>query len=64
MPHSLHDITTHIRASGRTTTHGAILLAEVDRLRAWIWAMSAEHPTMSRAALAGEPSPTQETANV
>lgn len=34
MPHSLPHIITQIRASGRTTTHGAILLAEVDRLTA------------------------------
>lgn len=36
MPHSLPHIITQIRASGRTTTHGAILLAEVDRLRALV----------------------------
>lgn len=36
MPHNLTHITAAIRASGRTTTHGAILLAEVDRLTALV----------------------------
>lgn len=36
MPHSLPHVITQIRASGRTTTHGAILLAEVDRLTALV----------------------------
>lgn len=46
MPHSLPHIIATIRASGRTTTHGAILLAEVDRLTAWLEMIAALYGEM------------------